>query len=268
MRRLSSIEFVKKAIMVHNNEYNYDNTKYLKGTEKVIITCREHGDFTQLPFGHLSGSGCSFCANNQQSTKEIFISKARIVHNDKYNYDNVNYINNKTIVMITCPVHGDFPQSPSNHLTGFNCTKCAKEEAKIKLTYDSKMLFETKARKVHFDKYDYQKVEYLSSKTNVIITCKKHGDFKQTPSNHLRGQDCPKCKMSKGEINIKNSLEKLNIKFETQYKFDDCYYKQKLAFDFAIFINGKFGLIEFHGEQHYKMIPFFNKNNKYEESKK
>ena len=29
--------------------------------EKVIITCKEHGDFLQSPNGHLNGHGCYKC---------------------------------------------------------------------------------------------------------------------------------------------------------------------------------------------------------------
>lgn len=53
--------------------------------------------------------------------------------------------------------------------------------------------FIQKAIKKHNNKYDYSKVNYINSSTKVCITCKKHGDFLMTPSNHLNGQGCPKC---------------------------------------------------------------------------
>jgi len=46
---------------------------------------------------------------------------------------------------------------------------------------------------IHGDKYDYSKVNYVHSKTKVIINCKKHGDFQQTPNHHKQGGGCPKC---------------------------------------------------------------------------
>ena len=54
-------------------------------------------------------------------------------------------------------------------------------------------LFIEKSKLIHGDKYDYSKVDYRKSKVNVIITCKVHGDFLQTPNNHLRGANCYKC---------------------------------------------------------------------------
>jgi hypothetical protein len=57
--------------------------------------------------------------------------------------------------------------------------------------------FIEKAKKIHGNKYDYSKVEYLDSRTKVCITCTKHGEFWQTPNSHLQGQGCPVC----GKIN-------------------------------------------------------------------
>ena len=54
-------------------------------------------------------------------------------------------------------------------------------------------LFIEKSKLIHGDKYDYSKVDYRKSKVNVIITCKVHGDFLQTPNNHLRSANCYKC---------------------------------------------------------------------------
>lgn len=61
--------------------------------------------------------------NKKYSTPE-FIEKANIVHNNKFDYDNVFYANSKTKVIITCRIHGDFPQAPASHLMGIGCPKC------------------------------------------------------------------------------------------------------------------------------------------------
>lgn len=62
------------------------------------------------------------------------------------------------------------------------------------------------AIKVHGDKYDYSKVEYKNSKTKVIIICKIHGEFEQSPFGHTRGYGCRKC----ANISISNS-KKLSL---------------------------------------------------------
>lgn len=53
--------------------------------------------------------------------------------------------------------------------------------------------FIKKARKVHGDKYDYSKVEYVKWEAKVRIICRKHGEFLQSPKKHLSGQGCKKC---------------------------------------------------------------------------
>ena len=54
-------------------------------------------------------------------------------------------------------------------------------------------IFIEKAKKVHGDKYDYSKVEYVNAKTKVCIICPKHGEFWQTPNTHLSGKGCIHC---------------------------------------------------------------------------
>ena len=68
------------------------------------------------------------------STKDEFIRKARLLHGDKYDYSKVDYVTAHTKIMIICPIHGEFLQSPSNHIRGNGCPKCAKIKAKEKAT--------------------------------------------------------------------------------------------------------------------------------------
>ena len=64
--------------------------------------------------------------NEQRRTSntEDFINKAKQVHGDKYSYDKTDYKNARQPVVITCPEHGDFVQTPNNHLSGNGCKQC------------------------------------------------------------------------------------------------------------------------------------------------
>jgi hypothetical protein len=129
-------------------------------------------------------------------TLEEFVEKAIEIHGGKYDYSKVVYKgNNKTPVEIIClkPKHGSFNQTPSNHLSGKGCKKCAIEERAKKKLEKAREEFVEEARKIHGNKYDYRKVVYKGSKTLVEIICLKHGPFYQTPSNHLNGHGCPFC---------------------------------------------------------------------------
>ena len=129
-------------------------------------------------------------------SKDKFLKKAKEVHGDKYDYSKVEYINNRTKVCIICPEHGEFWQTPSNHLRGWEgCEECSKEYHRQKCKKE-KNTFVNEAIEVHGDKYDYSKVEYLNNQTKVCIICPEHGEFWQTPKAHLRGQGCKKCSHS------------------------------------------------------------------------
>lgn len=142
-----------------------------------------------------------------------FIKKARDVHGDKYDYSKVEYVNNKTKVCIVCPEHGEFWQRPDKHISRKDgCPNCGGTK---KL---DRYEFIWKAIQKHGYKYDYRKVEYKTTEENICIICHKHGEFWQTPHNHLSGCGCPICKESKLEKEIRIFLTKENILFESQKK--------------------------------------------------
>lgn len=96
------------------------------------------------------------------------------------------------------------------------------------------------------------------SKDKVEIICPIHGSFYQIIQSHLRGCGCPACNFSKGEIFIKNLLDKNNIKYIDQYKIDNKkYWNNIIKVDFAIYNNNKMYLIEYNGKQHYVPIEYF-----------
>ncbi len=118
-------KFIRKAVKFHGDKYDYSKVNYVNNNTKIIIVCQEHGEFEQIPKHHLKGHGCLQCAGKEQSTTEEFIKKARMVHNTKYDYSKVNYINANTKISIICPIHCVFEQKPCSHLQGQGCSSCA-----------------------------------------------------------------------------------------------------------------------------------------------
>lgn len=129
-------------------------------------------------------------------TTEEFIEKARAIHGDKYDYSKVEYVDTRTDVVIVCPIHGEFPQKPVDHISRKRgCPQCGVEkstEAKRKTVEE----FIKEAKATHGDYYDYSKVEYVNTNTDVVIICPVHGEFTQIPSNHLK-HGCRKCGLLK-----------------------------------------------------------------------
>ena len=144
---------------------------------------------------------------SKKLTREQFIEKAKELHGDKYDYSNVEYVNNHTKVCIICPEHGEFWQTPGSHLSGCGCKKCYQILLSSNKTLSTEDFVE-KARKVHGDKYDYSKVEYVDSHTKVCIICPEHGEFWQTPNNHIaKKQGCQKCYNNRRGITQRNNTE-------------------------------------------------------------
>jgi hypothetical protein len=118
------------------------------------------------------------------SNTNKYIAKSKTIHGDKYCYEKANYMDYHTNVIITCIRHGDFLQTPRDHFRGQGCYLCD-------ISY-----FTAKAMQIHGDKYSYEKADYINSKSAIIITCKRHGDFLQTPYSHLHGHGCKICSNS------------------------------------------------------------------------
>ena len=191
MRKLTLEDFIKTSNKIYDNKFDYSKVEYISDRTPVTIICKKHGEFSQTPLTHKNGSGCPYCKVEKQ--KEKFIKKANIIHNNKYDYSKVVYVNNKTPVVIICPEHGEFTQRPDNHLHGAGCFRCGVELRGINQRLSTEN-FITRAKEIHNNKYTYNKTIYYKTDEKVVITCPIHGDFLQTPNIHLGGCGCPKCK--------------------------------------------------------------------------
>lgn len=222
--RTSVIEFIKKAKAIHGDKYNYDGIEYKNNNSNIKINCPIHGDFFQTPGNYThktSPQGCPECAGRTNWTQEKFINKAREVHNGKYNYDKVKFINSIRKVIITCPEHGDFPQTPNKHLSGQKCPRCVHN---FKGTNES---FIAKAKEIHGEKYSYDNTNYTSNHKKVLITCLIHGNFEQSPANHTHKsnpQGCPKCS-GRYPLNTDEFLLRANEKHDFYYDYSKVVYE-------------------------------------------
>lgn len=189
------------------------------------------------------------CKTTKKGNTENFVERAKLIF-PNYDYSKVVYKNNKSHVIIKCNDHGDFLRTPNvllNKKNGWpSCTK------KRRWT---KEIFINESNKKHNNFYDYSKVEIKNSKTNVIIICPIHGEFKQQLAVHARvGCGCPKCANERFEsaaiVKIKQLLDEYNINYIQEKVFEDCRNINLLPFDF--YIESLDLLIEYDGEFHYK----------------
>lgn len=254
-KRKTTNEKILQAIEIHGNRYDYSLLpKNFKVMDKVPIICKEHGEFFQSWDNHVNKKqNCPKCGGYGFSLEEN-IARVSKIHNNKYDYSLMKSNPSKNDkIKIICPTHGTILKKWDSHLNGGGCSKCAG----FNLSLDEKI---EKANKIHNFKYDYSLLpKEFKTMSKVNIICKKHGIFKQCWNNHIHGKDnCPSCKSSKGENEIKKYLENNNIKYIPQKSFNDCVNDKtgrKLVFDF--YLPKQNICIEYDGKQHYFPIKFF-----------
>jgi hypothetical protein len=251
--------FIEKSVIKHGDKYDYSLVEYINNKTKVKIICTEHGIFEQNPNNHINGQNCPECAkilknNKQYSNLDNFIECAKNIHGDKYDYSLVEYVRAIKKVKIICRDHGVFEQQPNNHLSGQNCPECGKIVKSKKLRLDFEEFIE-KAKNIHGDKYDYSLVEYVTTSHKVKIICKKHNYcFESNSANHLSGSGCPKCKLSRGVVQICNILDYNSIKYEIEKTIDGCVSDKNCKLKFDLYLNDRNIYVEYDGEQHFREV--------------
>jgi len=217
-RKFTTKEFIKKVNKIHKNRYDYSKVEYLNNNTKVLISCNKcRRKFLQVPGSHLMGIGCPSCGYKIQADKRTFsqtkvIEEFKKIHGDKYDYSKIKYVNTNTKVKIICKIHGEFVQIPKHHKNGRGCRKCGRIISAIKQIKSFDKVIED-FKKVHEDKYDYSKVEYVNNSTNITIVCPIHNEFKQTPAAHLKS-GCNKCGIDSSAEKQTLSREEIITKFK------------------------------------------------------
>lgn len=143
-------------------------------------------------------------SRNVQSNASEFIEKSIKAHGNKFDYSKVEYIGSHSKVCIICREHGEFYQSPTNHLSGNGCPKCASKYKRGKYRLTTLETFLSQAKEIHGDKYDYSRVEWKNTRAMITIICPIHGEFSQVPQNHIRLKcGCRKCgrEIAKSKVN-------------------------------------------------------------------
>lgn len=157
------------------------------------------------------------------SKTEDFITKARAVHGDRYDYSKVEYKTRKELVTITCSIHGDFEQVALYHTGGRGCHQCGKS-AKKKKPED----YIAEVTSVHNGRYGYDKTVYKSATGKITIKCPVHGYYEQQANNHLNGSGCRKCADEANASNYAKSqdqfIREASSAFEGKYNYNDVDY--------------------------------------------
>ena len=181
--------------------------KLVYSSQKICIICRTHGEFLVSPNNFLNGRDCPVCRKNRYHKKisengiDSFIERASKIHNGKYDYSKVNYVNARTKVCIICPEHGEFWQTPDTHINKeYGCPFCkeSKLEKKVQKILNDNHIFFIRQYTPDFFKekksYSYQKCDFYIPSKNIVIECQGEQHFK--PFKNIDNEDGLKRRIS------------------------------------------------------------------------
>ena len=241
-----------------------ENTMTTAGSNKPILWKYKCGHIGYAkPVQRIHGMGCPYCSGERilkgvNDFQTLFPDIAAEWDQEKNNIlpSEVFPMSNKKYWW-KCSTCGYEWKANVNNRTSKHkgCPKCSAKRVGDMLRSTTKDFVEN-AHKIHGYKYDYSYVNYHSCHEKVLILCKEHGYFWQTPIEHLKGAGCPHCASSHGESIIFNYLKNADISFEAQKTI---YYSDG-TWGFIDYFTNK-GAIEFDGRQHFQSIDYFGGRN-------
>lgn len=215
MRALTQDEFIERSRSVHGERFAYERLLYVNARTPVILTCREHGEFTADAATHLRGvNSCSRC--NGQEPMNFQRAQAMI---EKLFSGNIALIPGQSISSMrspataTCLLHGvNFTTVIRSLLQGQNgCSLCQPSGKKLSLE-----VFLARAERMYGGKYSYEAIRVLPGiHGSIEVTCREHEyTFSQSVDNHLSGREgCLPCRAStrssRGEEELTRFIEGL-----------------------------------------------------------
>jgi hypothetical protein len=212
--KLTVEDFINDSNKIHNNKYDYSLIEFNDLKDDLTIICPIHGNFIQKASNHKYGSGCPKCVGKNKELDDI-INELNEIHDNKYDYSLVKYINSKIKLQIICSEHGVFEQTLNTHKNGHGCPKCVGRDKS-----ESDLIIEF--NEIHDNKYKYNFINGTKSNEKVEITCPHHGIFNQLINLHIKGSGCSICKgISISEKNTKTIEDFINeANIVHNYKYD------------------------------------------------
>jgi len=254
MQRLTQDDFLLRSRKAHGKKYDYSRAKIVSATEKVTIVCPQHGPFEQAPYVHyLMGSGCPACAGNRKLT----IRDMQLLAQRKSGAClSKKYTNSTSNLRWRCSRGHVWAATPYNvgKPNGTWCPHCAgvaprNLDQMIQIAKERGGLCLSES--------------YASLKGKLLWRCKNNHDFWMTPNKVIhRNAWCPLCtryvseRICRGffEALFKEKFPKARPEWLTSYQgnwaeLDGYCPGLKLAF-------------ERHGEQHYRRVGHFHRNDR------
>lgn len=262
-KKLNQQDVINEFRKIHGDKYDYSLVEYKNDSSKIKIICSLHGIFEQQVAAHKrQNQGCPICGREKVNKiirtrlvgNENFIKRIeKLFGKDVFDYSKLDYKGaHKEVTLICRKCNNVETKVPNVWYKGFGCLKCQCRRPNPKQI--TKEQFIERAREIHGNKYNYDKINYVTLYKDVEIICPKHSSFFQKPTIHIHSKsNCPECNVSKGEEQISIFLNTHNIKYIYQHKV-----KINNSYHYYDFYLPEYNImIEYNGLQHYKPISFF-----------
>ena len=217
------LEYVKNT---HNDLEKYDFSNLPEQfdlpyyAKPVSFVCKEHGEFTIKYNKFLNGKGCPYCTGKKKTDEQYKELLSRLHPELDFSLTKVSECDSSYKITVICPKHGIKRPRLYHLLNGEGgCNECRYDKIREKEVTTLEQFID-KARRVHGEKYSYDKVKYINALTKVEIVCPKHGSFWPSPDNFINKRSgCPICNNSHLEDEISRFLNENNIKYIPQKIF-------------------------------------------------
>ncbi len=197
---------------------------------------------------------CKKCANEKLKENKMYTYEEVREYVESFGYELLSneYIGSNEYIIVKPPCgHEAYKVTFAHFKNGNRCKKCANE----KLSEKKRLDYESVKKYIEGFNYKLLSKEYTNAHQLLKIKCSKDHIYNTTFNNFKNGKRCPICNETKGEKEVSRVLDKLNIKYNSQYKFEDCKAKRYLPFDF--YLPDYNCCIEFDGEQHFEIVKWF-----------
>lgn len=243
---LTQEEFLEKVNSLYKDILDFSSSTYTSRKENIEVRCLEHGIFTTTPEEIFRGRGCPECHKSRRTEllkKDFFkVVKRKF---PTYDFSSSVFTSLQDLISYNCPTHGLIETKAYSLYRGHECIKCSYELRALNNTYNTEEFLNVLETKPNPYNLNYYKVNYISTETPVLVECPKHGFFTKSPKNILKANSCPSCKTtSKGELELKQFLESLNLDTKILYNHKPKFMKGKELdiyipeYNFAIEFNG------------------------------
>lgn len=237
-------EVIKEFKEVHGDKYDYSLVKYIDARTRVDIICRIHGSFPQYPYEHKKGSNCRKCsritgAKKKTLKREKVLEEFTKVHGQTYDYSKFKYEKSDVPSIIICKIHGEFPQSYSDHRSGKGCSDCSVKKVAEKNTL-SQEEFLSRCSIHNFTNLDFSNTVYKGMNKYVEVICKKHGSYPVKAKHLANGVNCKDCSYEKAtkekHLTQQQFLDRAYNIFGNLYSYENTIYT-KMSEEIKVFCN-------------------------------